>query len=399
MQDSPPLLAMDGYTSNVPAFLTKLWTLVEDPDTNHLICWSIVSTVRWYPLVLKGNGTSFHVFDQDGFRKVMNIEQGGLVKPEHDDTEFQHLYFLQGHEHLLEHIKRKVSVVKSEETKMRQEDLSRLLYEIQVLRSQQETMECQVQDMKQQNEVLWREVVCLRQNHSQHQKVINKLIQFLFGQLQPNPGNPGIKRKLPLMLDDGNSAPPMTKFRKHLSLDPLHDSYFIQSPSAEPASCLTNSPAISGGPIISDITEASQSNAIVMQPPSEKERETCLLLVKEEPIIPEGKATSAEPALPLTSGNACPDPPVLPVTLVQSVLDGRGGSCDEPQPTSLQPHEGRGRRAPLDRAEMSNPLDSADLNLEGLQILMRNQSYNLETASALDMQKLTADLEKNANKM
>ncbi|NXX84068.1 HSF1 protein, partial [Urocolius indicus] len=122
------------------------------------------------------NGTSFHVFDQGrfakevlpkyfkhnnmasfvrqlnmyGFRKVVNIEQGGLVKPERDDTEFQHLCFLQGHEHLLEHIKRKVrgAVVKTEETKMRQEDLSRLLYEVQILRSQQENTECQVQDMK-----------------------------------------------------------------------------------------------------------------------------------------------------------------------------------------------------------------------------------------------------------
>lgn len=43
MQDSPSSLAMDGYSSNVPAFLTKLWTLVEDPETNHLICWSTVS--------------------------------------------------------------------------------------------------------------------------------------------------------------------------------------------------------------------------------------------------------------------------------------------------------------------------------------------------------------------
>uniref|UniRef100_A0A8C5JLK3 Uncharacterized protein n=1 Tax=Junco hyemalis TaxID=40217 RepID=A0A8C5JLK3_JUNHY len=35
---------MAGGTSlNVPAFLTKLWTLVEDPETNHLICWSSVS--------------------------------------------------------------------------------------------------------------------------------------------------------------------------------------------------------------------------------------------------------------------------------------------------------------------------------------------------------------------
>lgn len=49
----------------------------------------------------------------DGFRKVVNIEQGGLVKPERDDTEFQHLCFLQGHEHLLEHIKRKVSACRA----------------------------------------------------------------------------------------------------------------------------------------------------------------------------------------------------------------------------------------------------------------------------------------------
>lgn len=29
---------------NVPAFLAKLWILVEDPDTDPLICWSPVHT-------------------------------------------------------------------------------------------------------------------------------------------------------------------------------------------------------------------------------------------------------------------------------------------------------------------------------------------------------------------
>ena len=28
--------------SSVPAFLTKLWTLVEDPTTDELICWDAV---------------------------------------------------------------------------------------------------------------------------------------------------------------------------------------------------------------------------------------------------------------------------------------------------------------------------------------------------------------------
>uniref|UniRef100_A0A8D0HPU1 Heat shock transcription factor 4 n=1 Tax=Sphenodon punctatus TaxID=8508 RepID=A0A8D0HPU1_SPHPU len=431
MQDSPSSLVLDGYSSNVPAFLTKLWTLVEDPETNHLICWS-------------ANGTSFHVFDQGqfakevlpkyfkhnnmasfvrqlnmyGFRKVVNIEQGGLVKPERDDTEFQHLYFLQGHEHLLEHIKRKVSVVKSEETKMRQEDLSRLLYEVQILRSQQENMECQVQDMKQQNEVLWREVVSLRQNHSQQQKVINKLIQFLFGQLQSNPNSTGIKRKLPLMLDDGNSAPQVSKFNRQLSMDPLHDAYFIESPSTEPASCVS-SPAIARGPIISDVTETSTPNVVSMQSPPDGEREKCLLLIKEEPVSPGMKATS-EPDVPLTGCSACAEPPVLPVAMVQSVLESKE-SCGVPQCASSLLPEQRGRRVPLDRADISDPLDGTDLSLEGLQLLLRSQQYNLEPAGVLDvmpssnklpclcihcslyfcikMLRLMADLERNANEL
>nr|XP_009676693.1 PREDICTED: heat shock factor protein 4 [Struthio camelus australis] len=312
-----------------------------------------------------------------------------------------------------------VSVVKSEETKMRQEDLSRLLYEVQILRSQQENMECQVQDMKQQNEVLWREVVSLRQNHTQQQKVINKLIQFLFGQLQSNPSSTGIKRKLPLMLDNGTSVPQVPKFSRHLSAtDPLHDPYFIQSPSTEPASCL-NSPAIAGGPIISDVTEASPSNIINMQSPPDSDREKSLMLIKEEPVSPGVKATT-EPDIPLPGCRACAEPPVLPVAMIQSVLEGKG-SCGAAQPGTLQPPERRGRRALLDRTDISDPLEGADLSLEGLQLLLRSQQYSLEPASILDvfnpslslsewnltemeaslspMQRLTVDLEKNATEL
>ncbi|KAF5907657.1 heat shock factor protein 4, partial [Clarias magur] len=279
MQESPGSTSVDGaFTNNVPAFLTKLWTLVEDPETNHLICWS-------------ATGTSFHVFDQGrfakevlpkyfkhnnmasfvrqlnmyGFRKVVNIEQSGLVKPERDDTEFQHLFFLQGHEHLLEHIKRKVSIVKSEETKFRQEDLSKLLYEVQVLRSQQENMECQLQDMKQQNEVLWRELVSLRQNHTQHQKVMNKLIQFLFSQMQTSTSSTvGMKRKLPLMLDDSSCTPPTSKLNHNNSVESIQEAFYIQSPSTEVASCSTSN-TMTAGPIISDITDMSQPSAMAIQ--------------------------------------------------------------------------------------------------------------------------------------
>lgn len=51
----------------------------------------------------------FSFFIKDGFRKVVHVDSG-IVKLERDGpVEFQHPYFKQGREDLLEHIKRKVS--------------------------------------------------------------------------------------------------------------------------------------------------------------------------------------------------------------------------------------------------------------------------------------------------
>ncbi|XP_075997949.1 heat shock factor protein 4 [Genypterus blacodes] len=406
MQESPGAMGVDGsYTNNVPAFLTKLWTLVEDPDTNHLICWS-------------STGTSFHVFDQGrfakevlpkyfkhnnmasfvrqlnmyGFRKVVNIEQSGLVKPERDDTEFQHLYFLQGHEHLLEHIKRKVSIVKSEETKVRHEDLSKLLYEVQLLRTQQDNMECQMQDMKQQNEVLWREVVSLRQNHTQQQKVMNKLIQFLFSQMQPNTtSSVGLKRKLPLMLDDGSPSPPASKFSHSHSMEPLHEPFYIQSPSSESASCSTS--GLTGGPIISDVTDISQASMALQLQPDET-REKCMMLIKEEPVSPgvrggsKGGSVRGGDAVVLSSScDVCSsEPPVLPVAMVQSVLEGRS--------SAVAVGERKSKKAALDRVEVPDAVENVDMSLDELQqlLLRSHQQSSVEAGNATVMDPFSLSL-------
>ena len=60
-----------------------------------------------------------------GFHKVVSVDSGGL-KLDKDEMEFAHTYFLQGHEYLLEHIKRKISVSKQEDAKPKPEILSRV---------------------------------------------------------------------------------------------------------------------------------------------------------------------------------------------------------------------------------------------------------------------------------
>uniref|UniRef100_A0A8C2QFL5 Heat shock transcription factor 4 n=1 Tax=Cricetulus griseus TaxID=10029 RepID=A0A8C2QFL5_CRIGR len=271
MQEAPAALPTEPGPSPVPAFLGKLWALVGDPGTDHLI--------RWSP-----SGTSFLVSDQSrfakevlpqyfkhsnmasfvrqlnmyGFRKVVSIEQGGLLRPERDHVEFQHPSFVRGREQLLERVRRKVPALRGDDTRWRPEDLGRLLGEVQALRGVQESTEARLQELRQQNEILWREVVTLRQSHSQQHRVIGKLIQCLFGPLQTGPSSTGTKRKLSLMLDEGSSCSAPAKFSAcPLSGAFIQDPYFIQSPL--PEATLGLSPHRARGPIISDIPEDAPS--------------------------------------------------------------------------------------------------------------------------------------------
>lgn len=124
---------LEYTTTNIPAFLTKLWTLVEDEKNNELIAWD-------------ASGFSFHVYDQTrfareilpryfkhnnmasfirqlnmyGFRKVNSIDHGSL-RNEKEDLEFHHPYFIKDKEQFLEYIKRKVSDIKQQQGQQSQQ--------------------------------------------------------------------------------------------------------------------------------------------------------------------------------------------------------------------------------------------------------------------------------------
>ncbi|XP_056300581.1 heat shock factor protein 1 isoform X4 [Pseudoliparis swirei] len=354
--------------SNVPAFLTKLWTLVEDPVpntvTDPLICWS-------------PSGTSFHVFDQArfskevlpkffkhsnmasfirqlnmyGFRKVVHIEHGGLVKPERDDTEFQHPFFIRGEEHLLENIKRKVT----------------------------------------------------------------NLIQFLVSLVQSN-RIMGVKRKIPLMLNDSGSSHSMPKYSHPLSLEHMQ---------------AADSP-VTSGPIISDITDVAtpigESLACDWNDVEESH-------IKEEPSIPvlEGGDTSVDtPLSPTTFINsilqetkpslstsittpppvldflfsgvsplsAAPPPSAPPPSAPPPSAPGALSSglqplrcqtiacIDRPRPPpsagGLSPDRWRFVSTRDDKSELSNHVDCIDSSLENLQSILNTQAFTFDPSPLME---------------
>ncbi|XP_044100703.1 heat shock factor protein 1 isoform X4 [Neovison vison] len=403
--------------SNVPAFLTKLWTLVSDPDTDALICWS-------------PSGNSFHVFDQGqfakevlpkyfkhnnmasfvrqlnmyGFRKVVHIEQGGLVKPERDDTEFQHPCFLRGQEQLLENIKRKVtsvSTLKSEDMKTRQDSVTKLLTDVQLMKGRQESMDSRLLAMKHENEALWREVASLRQKHAQQQKVVNKLIQFLISLVQSN-RILGVKRKIPLMLNDGSSAHSGPKYGRQYSLQHVHGPgpYSAPSPAYSSSSLYSPDAVASSGPIISDITELAPSSPLASPGGSVDERPLSgspLVRVKEEPPSPprSPRVEEASPGHP----SSVVEIPLSPTALIDSILresepapaapatplTDAGARHPSPSPPPASAPEKCLSVACLDKTELSEHLDAMDSNLDSLQTMLTSHGFSVDTSALLDL--------------
>ncbi|XP_064298008.1 heat shock factor protein 1 isoform X2 [Phalacrocorax carbo] len=397
--------------SNVPAFLTKLWTLVEDPDTDSLICWS-------------PSGSSFHVFDQGqfakevlpkyfkhnnmasfvrqlnmyGFRKVVHIEQGGLVKPEKDDTEFQHPYFIRGQEHLLENIKRKVtsvSGIKNEDIKVRQDNVTKLLTDIQVMKGKQESMDSKLIAMKHENEALWREVASLRQKHAQQQKVVNKLIQFLISLVQSN-RILGVKRKIPLMLNDSSSAHSMPKYSRQYSLEHVHGSspYAASSPAYSGSNLYSPDSSANSGPIISDVTELAQSSPSASPSGSLDERSSPVVRIKEEPPSP-----ACSPQIEEASPGNPPavETPLSPSTFIDSILQENEPSTTTAaagdSTTQPQPQEKCLSVACLDKNELNDHLDTIDSNLDNLQTMLTTHGFSVDTSALLDIQDLLSSQE------
>ncbi|KAK2883955.1 hypothetical protein Q8A67_017592 [Cirrhinus molitorella] len=370
--------------SNVPAFLTKLWTLVEDSDTNEFICWSqegnsflVLDEQRFakeiLPKFFKHNNMASFVrqLNMYGFRKVMHIDTG-IVKQERDGpVEFQHPYFKHGQDDLLENIKRKVSNARPEESKIRQEDLSKILTSVQDVHEQQENMDARLATLKRENEALWTELLDLRQKHAQQQQVIKELVQFIFTLVQNN-RLLNLKRKRPLTL---NSNGKKSKF-----IHQIFEEHMDHSKSA--ANGLKNSSDISEDVIICDITdEDGEFTEGVSVPADQGDAEIVEVAYESSPTIrndsTNGTVTNStiqQEAVPKSFSDVSSSilqlnkPSVLssedPVKLMDSILRENGAIS---QNINL-----------LGKVELMDYLDSIDCSLEDFQAMLYGKQFSID---------------------
>uniref|UniRef100_A0A4W3JTK6 HSF-type DNA-binding domain-containing protein n=1 Tax=Callorhinchus milii TaxID=7868 RepID=A0A4W3JTK6_CALMI len=195
--------------SSVPAFLSKLWALLEDSGTDQLVSWSRNGTCfqvsnegrfakEILPLYFKhSNMPSFiRQLNMYGFHKVVLVD-GRLPRDLDDVIEFQHPYFRQGEAPLLENIKRKVSVSRTDDVKLKQQEVSKILSEVRQMKGKQDLTDNRILAIKRENEALWNEISSLKQKQLQQHQVIRKVLIPLFpttplrpsSQFSPPPGH------------------------------------------------------------------------------------------------------------------------------------------------------------------------------------------------------------------
>ncbi|KAF9242068.1 hypothetical protein BU15DRAFT_44428 [Melanogaster broomeanus] len=199
----------------VPAFLQKLYEMVNDPADQDLIRWSdtgdsffVLDQERFASEVLgrwfkHKNFSSFvRQLNMYGFHKIPHLQQGVLRSD--SDTEFwnfEHPHFLRGQPDLLCLIQRKKQAAPTSEdshvvpaaskdaansavgtlSPNQLLDINSIVNGIQAIKRHQAAISADLNELKSSNQHLWQEAMAARERHKKHQDTINRILKFLAG--------------------------------------------------------------------------------------------------------------------------------------------------------------------------------------------------------------------------
>ncbi|KAK9765099.1 Heat shock transcription factor [Basidiobolus ranarum] len=177
---------------NVPAFLNKLYKMVDDSSTNELIRWSddgasfIVTKHEEFakevlPRFFKHNNFSSFVrqLNMYGFHKIPHLQQGVLQADEGaEHWEFSNPHFLKNQPDLLCLVSRKRGR-EADEKEGGGLDLNNVMNEITAIRKHQFTISSDLKNLQRENQQLWQETLSSRERYNRQQETIDKILRFL----------------------------------------------------------------------------------------------------------------------------------------------------------------------------------------------------------------------------
>ncbi|CAG8713260.1 953_t:CDS:2 [Cetraspora pellucida] len=178
---------------SVPAFLNKLYNMVNDPQSNELITWSesgnsfLVKRPQDFakevlPRFFKHNNFSSFVrqLNMYGFHKIPHLQQGVLQSDgQSEQWEFSNTNFLRNQPDLLYFVTRKKGKDTENIKEPNEIDINHILNEIASIKKHQMTISADLKNIQKENQILWQETISARDRHRRQQETIDKILRFL----------------------------------------------------------------------------------------------------------------------------------------------------------------------------------------------------------------------------
>ncbi|CAH00310.1 stress-responsive transcription factor HSF1 [Kluyveromyces lactis] len=183
-----------------PAFVNKLWSMVNDKSNEKFIHWStsgesivVPNRERFVQEVLPkyfkhSNFASFvRQLNMYGWHKVQDVKSGSMLSNNDSRWEFENENFKRGKEYLLENIVRQKSNTNIlGGTTNAEVDIHILLNELETVKYNQLAIAEDLKRITKDNEMLWKENMMARERHQSQQQVLEKLLRFLSSVFGPN---------------------------------------------------------------------------------------------------------------------------------------------------------------------------------------------------------------------
>ncbi|KAK9383507.1 uncharacterized protein V2V93DRAFT_362008 [Kockiozyma suomiensis] len=274
--------AITSAPKSRPAFVLKLWNMVNDPANSAHITWmpdgtsfQVVGREQFERTVLPryfkhSNFSSFvRQLNMYGWHKVQDVTAGAMHSGE-ETWQFHSPNFIRGREDLLDNIVRNRGSKGSDDEE--EPDIHQLLEEVEVIRQSQLAVAEQLKQIRQDNELLWRESYQTRDRHQSFSETLEKILRFLASVY----GNPS------KILSDGPASTtaivpvksPAPSSRNRLMLRDVADSPILELPAESPTNSLSplqSSRATTGG-YVSPVTSTAMPSSTFNAPTSNSAR-------------------------------------------------------------------------------------------------------------------------------